>query len=153
MRTTVFDFAPLSRFGIGFDRMFDLLDGVMEMDTADPYPPYNIENVGEDAYRISLAVAGFHPDELNVTAEPNLLVVSGKKADQEEKQYLYRGIAARSFERQFTLADYVKVTAASFDQGMLTIDLAHEVPEEMKPRHVSIANGNAPKSIESRRAA
>src|SRR6185437_10560401 len=105
------------------------------------------------AYRISLAVAGFRPDELSITTEPNLLLVSGKKADSEEKQYLHHGIAGRSFERQFTLADYVKVAGASLDQGMLTIDLVHEVPEKMKPRRITIANATEAKLIEKRKAA
>jgi molecular chaperone IbpA len=149
----MFDLSPLSRFGIGFDRMFDLLDGVMQADTAQTYPPYDIEKTGENAYRISLAVAGFRPDELSITTEPNLLVVAGEKAEPKEKQYLHRGIAAADFERQFTLADHVKVAGASLDQGMLTIDLVHEVPEEMKPRRIAIANGNQPKTIENRKAA
>src|SRR6185312_15763875 len=140
MRTTMFDFTPLSRFGIGFDRMADLLEGVTQTDMTETYPPYDIEKTGENAYRISLAVAGFRPDELTITTEPNLLLVSGKKADSEGKQYLHQGIAERSFERQFTLADYVKVAGASLDQGMLTIDLVHQVPEEMKPRRITIAN-------------
>jgi len=132
--------------------MWDLLDGVTQADTAEGYPPYNIEKTGEDAYRISLAVAGFRPNELSITTEPNLLVVTGKKADSEEKQYLYQGIAARGFERQFTLADYVKIAGARLDNGMLTLELVHEMPEEMKPRRITIANGNQPKSIETREA-
>jgi len=152
MRTTMFDFTPLSRFGIGFERMLDLLDGVAQADTAEGYPPYNIEKAGEHVYRISLAVAGFRPDELSITTAPNVLVVTGKKADAEGKQYLYQGIAAREFERQFTLADYVKVAGARLDNGMLTVELVHGVPEEMKPRRITIANGNQPKSIENRKA-
>lgn len=152
MRTTTFDFTPLSRFGIGFDRMIDLLDGITQ-EPADTYPPYNIEKTDEETYRISLAVAGFRPNELSIVTGPNILVVSGKKGESEARQYLFRGIAARDFERQFTLADYVKVSRASLDQGMLTIDLVHEVPEEMKPRRIAIANGREPKSIESRQAA
>ena len=150
---TTMDFSPLWRSSIGFDRMFDLLDEVARFEPADKYPPYNIEKTGEDAYRITLAVAGFTPDELTITAHPNLLVVTGRKADGPTGQYLYQGIAARAFERQFTLADHVEVAGASRKQGLLMIDLVREVPEAMKPRRILIAGGSEPKAIESSQAA
>jgi molecular chaperone IbpA len=153
---TVFDFTPLSRTGIGFDRMLDLLDEVAR-EPADNYPPYNIEKIGEDAYRLTLAVAGFTPEELSITAAPNLLVIAGGKAGRgemsEEKEYLHQGIATRPFERQFTLDDHVKVAGASLNQGLLTIDLVREVPEAMKPRRIAIANGNAPQAVAQQQAA
>jgi molecular chaperone IbpA len=150
---TVLDVSPLWRSSIGFDRMLGLLDEVTRAETAENYPPYDIEKTGEDAYRISLAVAGFSPDELSITQEGNLLMVSGKKADSPERQYLHHGIATRAFERQFTLADFVKVTDAQLEQGLLTIGLIREVPEAMKPRRVAIANSNRPQAIESKQAA
>ena len=126
--------APLSQATIGFDRLFDMLDNAMQFEQADNYPPYNIEKTGEDTYRISLAVAGFTPDELSITSEPNQLIVAGKKTQTGNKAHLYQGIAGRSFQRQFSLADYVKVVGANLTNGMLAIDLVHEVPEAMKPR-------------------
>lgn len=150
---TSFDFTPLWRSSIGFDRLVDLLDEVTRVVPVDNYPPYNIEKAGEDAYRITLAVAGFAPDELTVTSHPNLLVIAGKKAASEDGEYLHRGIAARSFERRFTLADHVKVAGASLEQGLLTIDLVREVPEAMKPRRIEIANNNKPKTTEGKQAA
>jgi molecular chaperone IbpA len=152
MRTTI-DFSPLWRSSIGFDRMLNLLDEVTRFEPADNSPPYNIEKTGEDAYRITIAVAGFTPDELTLTAQPNLLVVSGDKADSEAHRYLHRGIAARTFERQFQLAEFVKVVGARLDQGLLMIDLVREVTEAMKPRRIEIANGNEARVIESREAA
>jgi molecular chaperone IbpA len=146
------DFAPLSRATIGFDRLFDMLDNVMQFEPADNYPPYNIEKTGEDAYRISLAVAGFTPDELSITSEPNQLIVAGKKIQTGNGAYLYQGIAGRSFQRQFSLADYVKVVGANLTNGMLAIDLVREVPEAMKPRRIEIANRNQPQ-IEGKVAA
>jgi molecular chaperone IbpA len=146
------DFAPLSRATIGFDRLFDMLDNAMQFEQADNYPPYNIEKTGEDAYRISLAVAGFTPDELSITSEPNQLIVAGKKAQTGNGAYLYQGIAGRSFQRQFSLADYVKVVGANLTNGILAIDLVHEVPEAMKPRRIEIANRNQPQ-IEGKVAA
>ncbi len=152
MRTTI-DFSPLWRSSIGFDRMLNLLDEATRFEPADNYPPYNIEKTGEDAYRITLAVAGFAPNELTVTAQPNLLVISGNKAAAEGRQFLHQGIAARAFERQFKLADFVKVARASLEQGLLMIDLVREVPEAMKPRRIAIASSTEPKAIESRQAA
>ncbi|HWA45854.1 MAG TPA: Hsp20 family protein [Hypericibacter adhaerens] len=142
MRTT-FDYAPLFRSSVGFDRVFDLLENAARGQAADNWPPYDIEKTGEDSYRITLAVAGFALEELAVTQEPNLLVVSGRKQGEDRSQYLYRGIAARGFERRFELADHVKVQAASFDKGLLTIELLRELPEAMKPRRIAIQTGDA----------
>lgn len=152
MRTTI-DFSPLWRSSIGFDRMLNLLDEVTRVESADNYPPYDIEKTGDNAYRLTLAVAGFAPNELAVTAQPNLLVVSGNKAGAEDRQLLHRGIATRAFERQFRLADFVKVVGARLEQGLLMIELAREVPEAMKPRRIAIANGNEPQAIEHQQAA
>jgi len=152
--STVFDFAPLWRSGIGFDHLFDLLGEAAKFDNSDNYPPYNIEKTGEDTYRVTLAVAGWSPNEIEVTSLPNLLIVSGRKPDGEGKEYLYRGITADGFERRFNLADYVQVKAARLENGVLTIDLVRELPEEMKPRRIQIAgNSNQPKAIEDKKAA
>lgn len=150
---TVFDFASLWRSGIGFDRVFDMLEEAVNFEPADNYPPYNIEKMGDDAYRVTLAVAGFNPDELAVTSEPNLLVVSGKKTDAEAAEYLYKGIAARPFERRFNLADYVKVTGAHLQNGFLTIELVHEPPDAMKPRRIAIMSSGELPAIEQKQAA
>jgi molecular chaperone IbpA len=139
MRT--YDFSPLWRSTIGFDRVFDLLDETQRA-VEDHYPPYNIERLGDDRYQISLALAGFAPDELAITAEQNVLTVEGRKADQENREYLYQGISSRPFKRQFNLADHVQVTNASFDNGLLRIELVREIPEAMKPRRIAI--GTAP---------
>lgn len=149
MRT--YDFAPLWRSTIGFDRLFDLLDET-QRSVEDNYPPYNIERLGEDRYQIALALAGFAPDELVITAEQNVLTVEGRKSDKEQREYLYQGISARPFKRQFNLADYVQVTNAAFDNGLLRIELVREVPEAMKPRRIAI--GTAPvEKIEQKKAA
>lgn len=153
MRTTMFDLSPLTRIGIGFDRIFDLLDEVARDQAGDSYPPYDIEKTGENAYRITLAVAGFAPEELAITSHPNSLVIVGKKSGSPEGQYLHQGIGARKFERQFTLADYVKVTGAALEQGLLTIDLVHQVPEAMRPKRIEIVAGNKPRAIEGKQAA
>ena len=152
MRTMI-DFTPPWRSSIGFDRMLDLVDDAIRFESTGNYPPYNIEKTGEETYRVSLAVAGFTPDDLTITAQPNLLVVAGKKGEGEAGQFLYQGIAARAFQRQFSLADDVNVVGASLENGLLTIDLVREVPEAMKPRRIEIANGNQPKAIESKQAA
>ena len=140
MRT--FDFAPLHRATIGFDQIADLMDRVLSNDTAQPsYPPYNIEKTAEDAYRISIAVAGFSEADLGVEVKEKSLVVSAKKADAQgdERTFLHRGIATRAFERRFHLADHIRVTGASHENGMLHIDLQREVPEALKPRRIEIA--------------
>ena len=139
MRTT-FDFTPYRRSAIGFDRLFDVLETAARNGAADNYPPFDIERSGEDSYRITLAVAGFKPDEIDMTAQQNLLVVTGKKGEADEgRTFVHRGIAARSFERKFELADYVQVRGASLDNGLLAIDLVREVPEAMKPRKIAIS--------------
>ena len=150
---TVFDFAPLWRSGVGFDRLFDLLEEAGKLEANDNYPPYNIERTGEDQYQISLALAGFTPEEIAITAEQNTLTVEGRKADKGEHQYLYRGISARAFRRVFNLADYVQVKSASFDSGLLNIDLVREVPEAMKPRRIAINGANDNRQIEHQKAA
>lgn len=150
---TVFDFAPLWRSGVGFDRLFDLLDQAGKWEPADNYPPYDIEKTGEDAYRVTLAVAGFTPDELSITSQPNVLVVTGRKAEGYGGSYLHQGIAGRAFERRFSLADHVKVTTARLENGLLTIELVRELPEEMKPRRIPIASTTEPQAIEEKQAA
>ncbi|GAB3473123.1 Hsp20 family protein [Massilia terrae] len=138
MRT--FDLAPLYRSAIGFDRLASLLE--QRADTPS-YPPYNIELVSEDQYRIVMALAGFSRDEVEILTERDTLAVTGRKhKDDAQKTFLHRGIAARDFEQRFQLANHVKVTAASFDNGMLTIELVREVPEAFKPRKIQITDGN-----------
>jgi molecular chaperone IbpA len=139
-----FDLAPLYRATVGFDQMADLMDRVLTDTSSTPsYPPYNIEKTAEDAWRISIAVAGFSEDDLSVEVRENALYVSARKAAEEEgKTYLHRGIANRAFERRFALAEHVHVTAASHVNGMLHIDLVREVPEALKPRRISIAAGD-----------
>lgn len=151
MRT--FDLSPLFRATVGFDRVANLLDAVSRTDEgAFSYPPYNIEKLGEDAYRITMAVAGFSEADLEITAKEASLIVTGKKAKQDEPQatYLHRGIAQRAFERRFDLADHIKVVGASVENGLLHIDLVREIPEAMKPRTIAIkrASGHEPKVIE-----
>ena len=138
-----FDFSPLFRSTIGFDRLTRLVDAATRVDNAAlAYPPYNIEKTGEDAYRLTMAVAGFSPEELDITVQENSLVVTGKsKKDEEESRYLHRGIARRAFERRFSLADHIKVVGATHLNGMLHVDLAREVPEAAKPRKIQIGTG------------
>jgi molecular chaperone IbpA len=135
MRT--YDFSPLWRSTIGFDRLFDLAE-IAQRAGEDNYPPYNIERLAEDRYQITLAVAGFSPNEISVTAEYNVVTVEGSKAERVEHEYLHRGISARPFKRQFELADYVHVKSAAFDNGLLKIELVREIPEAMKPRRIAI---------------
>jgi molecular chaperone IbpA len=137
MRTS-FDFAPLYRSSVGFDRIFGLLENATRGQMPDNWPPYDIAKISENAYRISMAVAGFSQDELDVSTQPNLLVVAGQKNGEPTGEYLHRGIANRSFTRRFELADHVKVTGANFVNGLLTIDLQREIPDEMKPRRIEI---------------
>jgi molecular chaperone IbpA len=149
MRTAI-DFSPLYRSTVGFDRLFNLLDHVgRAAETANAnWPPYNIERLGEDKYRITMAVAGFTPDEIELVQQENTLSVAGRKnAEPEGVDVLHRGIATRAFRQTFSLADYVKVSAASLENGLLTVDLVREVPEAMKPRRIEIAGG-AGKTIE-----
>lgn len=147
MRTL--DFAPLYRATVGFDRIADLMDRALTADTQPTYPPYNIEKTAEDAYRISIAVAGFTPEELSVEVKDGTLFVAAKKSDSEEKQYLHRGIATRAFERRFALADHVRVVGATHEHGMLHIDLQRETPEALKPRRIEIARGASAPAIEA----
>ena len=142
MRT--YDLSPLYRATVGFDRMADLMDRLLSADVADNgYPPYNIEKTAEDAYRISVAVAGFTDDELSVEVKEGALIVSARKAKDEAKRtYLHRGIATRAFERRFHLAEHIKVAGAAHENGMLHIDLVREVPEALKPRRIEIAKGD-----------
>ncbi|MGZ3184962.1 MAG: Hsp20 family protein [Telluria sp.] len=150
MRT--FDLTPLYRSAIGFDRLANLLETRAE--SAPSYPPYNIELVSEDQYRIVMALAGFDRSELDITTERDSLVVTGRKQkEDQQKTYLHRGIAARDFEQRFQLANHVKVTTASFDNGMLTIELVREVPEALKPRKIAINGGDNVQVIEQRQAA
>jgi molecular chaperone IbpA len=148
----IIDMSPPARFAIGFDRLFDLIESAVQADPASNYPPCNIEKTDEDSYRVTLAVAGFKPEGLSITAQPNQLIVAGNKAKEDGVEYICRGIAGRAFQRQFSLADYVKVVGANLDNGLLTIDLVREVPEAMNPRRIEIANGNQPR-IESKVAA
>jgi molecular chaperone IbpA len=145
-----YDFAPLWRSTIGFDRLFDLVETAQRAGE-DTYPPYNIERMAEDRYQIALAVAGFAPDEITVTAEQNVVTIEGGKNDKTEREYIYRGISARPFKRQFNLADYVQVKSAAFDNGLLKIELVREVPEAMKPRRIPIGGGNV-QQIEAKAA-
>lgn len=139
-----FDFTPYRRTMVGFDRLFDLLENQSRLSSGDNYPPFNIERRGEDAYRITLAVAGFRPADIEITAQQNLLVVQGKKGeDTPAGQYLHVGIAQRGFERRFELADYVRVDAANLEDGLLAIDLVREVPEAMKPKKIAVGTQRA----------
>jgi molecular chaperone IbpA len=135
MRT--YDFSPLFRSTIGFDRLFDLAETAQRA-TEESYPPYNIERLADDRYQISLAVAGFSPDEISITAEHNVVTIEGGKPEKAERQFIHRGISTRNFKRQFNLADYVQVKNASFENGLLKIDLVREIPEAMKPRRIAI---------------
>ena len=135
-----YDWTPLWRSTIGFDRLFDGLDEVQR--TADEtYPPYNIERLDENRFQISVALAGFTPDEVALTMEQNVLTLEGRKVDRDEKTFLHRGISTRSFKRQFTLADHVDIKGARFENGLLVIELQREIPEAMKPRRIAISGG------------
>lgn len=158
MRTTTFDFSPLFRSSVGYDRLLGALEAASRIDTIDNWPPYDIVKMGDDDYRITMAVAGFSQDELSITQEQNMLLVSGHKANEQDREYLHRGIAGRSFQRRFELADHVKVTGANLANGLLTVDLKREVPEEMKPRLIEIKSdlalpGNDIKQIEGDKVA
>ncbi|MBE1283726.1 MAG: Hsp20 family protein [Rhodobacteraceae bacterium] len=148
-----FDLAPLHRASVGFDQIADLMDRALNADSRQPsYPPYNIEKTDSDSYRISIAVAGFSDADLTVEVKENALVVAARKAEEDDSRtYLHRGIATRAFERRFTLADHVRVTGASHENGMLHIDLKREVPEALKPRRIEIARGAAqPEMVEAK---
>jgi molecular chaperone IbpA len=139
---TNLDFSPLWRSTVGFDHLVDMLAAdSFRAANEQNYPPYNIERVSDDTYEVSLAVAGFTPEEITITAEQNVLTIEGRKAEKTERNYLYQGIANRTFHRQFNLADYVEVKGATFENGLLHIRLVREVPEAMKPRRIEIKNG------------
>lgn len=150
---TRFDFSPLFRSTVGFDRMMNLLESTANVGE-DGYPPYNIEKVSQDAYRITMAVAGFGESDLSIEAKENTLVVSGKTAQSadEGRSFLYRGIAGRSFKRSFQLADHVKVKGAELENGLLHVDLVREIPEEAKPRSIEIRSAQ-PRQIEAEKQA
>jgi len=150
MRNTI-DMAPFARSTIGFDRLLDQLETLPDPEPSDSYPPYNIERMGDDRYRVALAVAGFHDDELSITVEANQLTVAGRKSETQDKEILYRGIAHRPFIRRFSLADFVVVKDAKLANGLLTIELERQLPEAMKPRRIAI-NGRAP-AAEAKHAA
>ena len=149
------DFSPFYRSTVGFDRLFSMLDQLATPEGVQTYPPYNIERTGEDAYRISMAVAGFSDEEISLEAHRNVLTIKGEKADQDNgdsAEFLYRGIASRAFERRFQLADHIRVAGASLDNGLLHVDLVREVPEALKPRKIEIATGTQPQVIEQKAA-
>lgn len=136
------DFSPLYRSTVGFDRLFTMLDSLAQPDNGQTYPPYNIERTGDDAYRISMAVAGFSETEISIEAHRNVLTVKGEKTDEQSEngsEFLHRGIASRAFERRFQLADHVEVQGAALKNGLLHIDLKRNIPEEMKPRRIEIS--------------
>ncbi|WP_159739823.1 Hsp20 family protein [Vibrio atypicus] len=139
MRTV--DFTPLYRNAIGFDRLFNMMEATSAKNTSGGYPPYNIEQQDDNHYRITMAVAGFAEEQLDLTQKENMLIVKGERQAEEGKNYVYQGIAERDFERKFQLADYVKVIGASMENGLLHIDLEREIPEAMQPRKIAI-NGN-----------
>ncbi len=142
MRTNI-DLTPFRRASVGFDRLLDLLENGPSLMGGENYPPFDLEQDGQDHYRITLAVAGFRPDEIDITAQQNLLIVSGRKGEQENgRNYVHRGIAARSFERRFVLGDYIQVKGADMKDGLLTIELAREVPEELKPKKIEIGSSS-----------
>lgn len=151
------DFSPLYRSTVGFDRLFTMLDSLAQPDGAQTYPPYNIERTGEDAYRISMAVAGFSEDEISIEAHRNVLTVKGERKEEgngEGSELLYRGIASRAFERRFQLADHVEVVGAALKNGLLFVDLKRNIPEELKPRKIAITAPSAKaKQIEAKAAA
>jgi len=148
---TTFDFSPLFRTSVGYDRLANLLNATHRVEQGNGFPPYNIQKAGEDRYRITMAVAGFSDADLNITSENSKLVVTGERPEEpedEEHGFLYRGIATRSFERRFNLADHVKVVGARLDNGLLHIDLEREIPEEMKPRKIEIQSSSRGKLLE-----
>ena len=149
-----FDLSPLFRSTVGFDRLTRLLDSATRVDDSTfSYPPYNIEQTGDDSYRIVMAVAGFGEGDLSITQQANSLLISGKhEKPAEEKKFLYRGIAGRAFERRFELADHIKVVSAKLTNGQLSVELAREVPEAMKPRTIKVGNGVEGKVLEGKAA-
>jgi molecular chaperone IbpA len=145
---SAFDFTPLYRSTVGFDRLFDMLDQSAQLEPMTNWPPYNIEKMGEDQYVITMAIAGFSPDEVELVQKESQLFVTGqKKGSEEGRQYLHRGIATRAFKQTFNLADHVKVTGANLENGLLTIELKREVPEALKPRRIEIKSDGGAKSV------
>jgi len=143
-----YDFSPLYRSTVGFDRLLDVLDRSETIDQAANWPPHNVEKTGQDKYRVTLAVAGFTPDEIEIVQQDDVVLVSGRKGPESDGvEVLHRGIPTRPFRQTFRLADYVKVAAARLSDGLLTIDLVREVPEELKPRRIEIAGGSSPRDI------
>jgi molecular chaperone IbpA len=142
---SAFDFAPYRRSTVGFDRLFDMLENSNAGQTQENYPPFDLIRLGDNDYRIELAVAGFKPDEIDITAQQNVLIVTGRKSEDSEQQgddYIYRGIATRSFERRFALADHIQVKGADLKEGLLKIELVREIPEAMKPRKIDIGGSS-----------
>ncbi|MGV1768480.1 Hsp20 family protein [Rhizobium rhizogenes] len=152
---TIHNYAPLFRSSVGFDRVFDLLENAQRGRSISDWPPYDIVKTGDDSYRISIAVAGFGNDDLDITFQSNLLTVTGKKEEAPAEGYLHRGIAGRPFEHRFELADHVRVNGADLNNGLLSIDLVREIPEALKPRKISIesAPASAPAQIEAQKVA
>ena len=149
---SAFDFAPYRRSTVGFDRLFDMLENSSVGQGQENYPPFDLIKEGENEYRIQLAVAGFKPDEIDITAQQNVLIVSGRKSDETDEKgadFIYRGIANRSFERRFALADHIQVRGADLKDGLLSIELVREIPEAMKPRKINVGSGSEQKTIEA----
>jgi len=147
---SAFDFTPYRRSTVGFDRLFDMLESSAPSNGGENYPPFDLLSTGENDYRIDLAVAGFRPGEIDITAQQNVLIVSGKKKEESDEKgtdYIYRGIATRSFERRFALADHIQVRAADLKDGLLSIELVREIPEAMKPRKIDIAGSKQRSAI------
>ncbi len=150
-----FDFSPLYRSTVGFDRLFSKLDALGHLDSAQAYPPYNIERTGEDAYRITMAIAGFGEDEVSIEVHGNSLTIKGEKLEEKAEEgveVLFRGIASRAFERRFQIADHVEIKNASLKNGLLYVELQRNVPEELKPRKIAINNNKGAKQIEAKAA-
>jgi len=142
---SAFDFTPYRRSTVGFDRLFDMLENSVPGNGGENYPPFDLVKTGDNDYRIDLAIAGFRPDEIDITAQQNVLIVTGKKKDESEEKgtdFIYRGIATRSFERRFALADHIQVRGADMKDGLLSIELKREIPEAMKPRKIDIGGGS-----------
>jgi molecular chaperone IbpA len=147
---SAFDFSPFRRSTVGFDRLFDMLENSAGATTQENYPPFDLIKLGENDYRIELAVAGFKPDEIDITAQQNVLIVSGRKSEESEQKgndYIYRGIANRSFERRFALADHIQVKGADLKDGLLAVELVREIPEAMKPRKIDIGGSRERSAI------
>ena len=147
---SAFDFAPFRRSTVGFDRLFDMLENSSAGNGGENYPPFDLIKTGDNDYRIDLAVAGFKADEIDITAQQNVLIVTGKKREESEKDgndFIYRGIATRSFERRFALADHIQVRGADMKDGLLSIDLVREIPEAMKPRKINIGGSEQRSAI------